>query len=111
MVESEAQQLSEEIMLDAVMEGWKGFQPVIQGIIELAEMCAKEPWDLPEKDPVLVKLSEDLKAKFEDDVRAAYSHTDKMERYAAKDAVKAKAVEAFLDEEAGITKEKNCSRV
>jgi polyribonucleotide nucleotidyltransferase len=105
MVESEAQELSEETMLSAVMAGWKAFQPVITGIIELAEMAAKDPWDMPEKDPKLVKLAADLKAKFEDDVRKAYSITDKQQRYAAKDAVKAAAVEAFVTEDGNITKE------
>ncbi len=47
MVESEAKELSEDVMLGAVMFGHRGFQPVIQAIIELAETCAKEPWDLP----------------------------------------------------------------
>ena len=46
MVESEAQELSEEIMLKAVMAGHAGFQPVIQAIIRLAEKAAKEPREL-----------------------------------------------------------------
>src|SRR6201997_3520147 len=50
MVESEAQELSEETMLGAVTFGHKGFQPVIQAIIELAETCARDPW--PMSDPV-----------------------------------------------------------
>ena len=105
MVESEASELSEEIMLGAVMHAWNGFQPVIDAIIDLAEMGAKEMWDMPAADPVAEKLQKDMKAKFEKDVAKAYTNTDKMERYAAKDAVKADAVEAFLDEENGITKE------
>lgn len=105
MVESEASELSEDIMLGAVMHAWKGFQPVIKGIIEMAEMAAKDPWDLPEKDPKIEKLAKELKAKYEDDVRKAYGIIDKQERYTAKDAVKAKAVEAFVNEENGITKE------
>jgi polyribonucleotide nucleotidyltransferase len=48
MVESEAQELSEEVMLGAVSFGHSAFQPVIQAIIELAEVAAKEPWPLPE---------------------------------------------------------------
>src|ERR1700682_5011475 len=48
MVESEAKELSEEIMLGAVTFGHKGFQPVINAIIELPETCAKEPWTVPE---------------------------------------------------------------
>src|SRR5215470_1137412 len=49
MVESEAKELSEDVMLGAVMFGHKSFQPVIQAIIELAEVAAKEPWNMPEK--------------------------------------------------------------
>ena len=48
MVESEAKELSEDIMLGAVTFGHKSFQPVIDAIIELAETCAKEPWTLAE---------------------------------------------------------------
>jgi len=48
MVESEASELSEEIMLGAVMHGHQAMQPVIDAIIALAEECAREPWDLPE---------------------------------------------------------------
>src|SRR6201999_3635050 len=47
MVESEAKELSEEVMLGAVTFGHKEFQPVIDAIIELAETCAKEPWAMP----------------------------------------------------------------
>ncbi|HEU4838484.1 MAG TPA: polyribonucleotide nucleotidyltransferase, partial [Micavibrio sp.] len=105
MVESEAHELPEDVMLGAVMHAWKGFQPVIAAIIELAEMAAKDPWDMPQENPVLTKLAKDLKAKYEDDVRKAYGNTDKGERYAAKDAIKAAAVEAFVSEENDITKE------
>src|SRR6202166_4730157 len=48
MVESEAQELSEEVMLGAVTFGHAAFQPVINLIIELAEQAAKDPWPLPE---------------------------------------------------------------
>ena len=47
MVESEAKELSEETMLAAVVFGHSQFQPVIDLIIDLAQVCAKEPWDLP----------------------------------------------------------------
>ena len=47
MVESEAAELSEEVMLGAVTFGHRSLQPVIDMIIELAEDCAKDPWDLP----------------------------------------------------------------
>ena len=48
MVESEARELPEDVMLGAVTFGHEGFQPVIRAIIELAEHAAKEPWTLPE---------------------------------------------------------------
>ena len=44
MVESEASELSEEVMLGAVTFGHEQMQPVIQAIVELAESCAREPW-------------------------------------------------------------------
>ncbi len=47
MVESEAKELSEDVMLGAVMFGHQSFQPVIEAIIDLAETCAREPWALP----------------------------------------------------------------
>ena len=50
MVESEAKELSEDVMLGAVMYGQKHFQPVLDAIVKLAERAAKEPWDLKPKD-------------------------------------------------------------
>src|SRR6266567_2963667 len=46
MVESEAKELTEDVMLGAVMFGHRHFQPVINAIIQLAEKAAKEPRDL-----------------------------------------------------------------
>ncbi len=57
MVESEAHELSEDVMLGAVEFGHKHFQPVIQAIIELAEHAAKEPWTMPEPAPEAAQLS------------------------------------------------------
>lgn len=106
MVESEAKELDEQIMLGAVMEGWKGFQPVIQMIIELAEMAAKDPWDLVEEDPALTKLGEALKAEYKDGLTKAYAITEKTERVAAISELKKAAVEKFTNEEAGIDEAK-----
>ena len=93
MVESEAKELSEEQMLEAVMMGHRGFQPVIEAIIRLAEKAAKEPRDLtlPEKG----EIEKAVAAIAEADLREAYKKTVKQERYAAVDAVK-KKVEAEL---------------
>ena len=94
MVESEARELSEETMLDAVMTGHRGFQPVIEAIIRLAEKAAKEPRDLvlPEKGEIEKAVS----AIAESELREAYKKTVKQERYAAVDAVKAKVNAALL---------------
>jgi len=93
MVESEAKELSEEIMLGAVMFGHEAFQPVIDAIIRLAEKCAKEPWDYQPED------HSDLEARVrklvEADLAAAYTITDKTERYAAVGAAKDKARDAL----------------
>jgi polyribonucleotide nucleotidyltransferase len=60
MVESEAKELSEETMLEAVMTGHRGFQPVIEAIIRLAERAAKEPRDFvaPNKEAVAKAIAE-----------------------------------------------------
>ena len=50
MVESEASELSEDVMLGAVMFGHKSIQPVIDLIISLAEECAKEPFNVEQPD-------------------------------------------------------------
>jgi polyribonucleotide nucleotidyltransferase len=97
MVESEAKELSEETMLQAVMEGHRSFQPVIGAIIRLAEKAAKEPRELvaPDKSPVLNAVL----GHGESELRAAYAITAKQERYAAVDAVKAKVMAALAPEE------------
>lgn len=80
MVESEAHELSEEIMLGAVTFGHEQMQPVINMIIELAEMCAKEPWNLPEPAPEAAIVREKFLRDFGDALREAYKITDKLAR-------------------------------
>ena len=82
MVESEAEELSEEIMLGAVTFGHDSVKPVIDAIIDLAETCAKEPRDLPEEPAETGEIKavlENHRAAFE----AAYKLADKAERQAA----------------------------
>ena len=82
MVESEAEELSEEIMLGAVTFGHDSVKPVIDAIIDLAESCAKEPRDLPEEPAETGEIKavlENHRAVFE----AAYKLADKAERQAA----------------------------
>jgi polyribonucleotide nucleotidyltransferase len=96
MVESEAKELSEEIMLKAVMAGHKSFQPVIEAIIRLAERAAKEPRELTTVDKSAVEKA--VLAIGEADLRAAYAITNKQQRYSAVDAVKAKVFAELLPE-------------
>lgn len=91
MVESEAKELSEDIMLDGVMFGYKSFQPVIDLIISLAEMAAKEPRDLPPPAYDKKALQEKLKAVVGSEIADAYNETAKQIRYSKLDAAKAKA--------------------
>ena len=98
MVESEAKELSEDIMLGAVMAGHKAFQPVIDMIIKLAEKAAKEPWDYQPADYSAEEAR--VRKLVEADLAKAYTITDKTERYAAVGAAKEKAVaELALTEE------------
>src|SRR6202011_5605121 len=90
MVESEAKELSEDVMLGAVMFGHKQFQPVIQAIIELAESCAKEPWDLPTKSTNYATLEERLRAAIGGEIAAAYGEQQKQARQNRLEAAKAK---------------------
>ncbi|MDP6174132.1 MAG: polyribonucleotide nucleotidyltransferase, partial [Rhodospirillales bacterium] len=80
MVESEAGQLSEEVMLGAVMFGHEANQTVIDGIIDLAEKCAKEPWDLPSKPEGEDELAARIAGLAEESLRQAYGETVKSVR-------------------------------
>lgn len=96
MVESEAKELSEEIMLGAVVFGQKGIQPVIDAVIRLAEVAAKEPREFEPDDHSALENA--MLSIAEEDLRKAYKITEKAQRYAAVDAVKAKVKEHFLPE-------------
>ena len=97
MVESEAKELSEDVMLDAVMTGHRGFQPVIEAIIRLAEKAAKEPRDFSAPDNSAVETA--VASVAEAELREAYKITAKAERYKAVDAVKAKVTAAVFAED------------
>ena len=94
MVESEAKELSEEIMLGAVMFAHRECKTVIEAIISLAEKAAKDPWELPgQSDQSQVKAT--LKHLIGADLDAAYKITDKQKRQDAVNDARAKARETF----------------
>lgn len=80
MVESEAQELSEEVMLGAVMFGFENFQPVIKMIEELNAEAGKERWETPtfpkEFDELYARVEKEFRAKYEE----AFKETDKLKR-------------------------------
>jgi polyribonucleotide nucleotidyltransferase len=98
MVESEAKELPEHVMLGAVTFGHREFQPVIQAIIDLAETCAREPWSLPPKPPELEEIGARLRDAVGPLIEAAYATQGKQDRSNRLDAAKAKLVELFPDE-------------
>ncbi|PCI50056.1 MAG: polyribonucleotide nucleotidyltransferase [Alphaproteobacteria bacterium] len=105
MVESEAKELSEDIMLGAVMFGHEQMQVVIDAIIELAELAAKEPMEMPE--PVdHSELAAKVATLAEADLRAAYGETVKQVRstqlHAIKDRVVVELTEADENINAGV---------
>src|SRR5689334_11890892 len=94
MVESEAKELPEAVMLGAVMFGHKHMQPVIEAIIRLAEKAAKEPRDFQPADHSA--LEKEMLGLIEGELRKAYAIPRKQERYAAVDACKAKVIAHFI---------------
>jgi polyribonucleotide nucleotidyltransferase len=98
MVESEAQELSEDVMLGAVEFGHKAFQAVIQGIIELAEVAAKDPWPLPEESDATKALKARIAELGRAPMAEAYKIVEKLARQNAVGAVK-KQVVAQLESE------------
>ena len=103
MVESEAKELSEEIMLGAVMFGHKSFQPVIEAIIKLAERAAKEPWPLPTANAAAEQVATTVANTIGGDLTAAYAETSKQARSDRLTAAKEKVTAAV--EEAGLPKD------
>ena len=98
MVESQASELSEEVMLGAVMHGHREFQPVINAIISLAEKCAKEPREVPENNDD--ELKEKVSGIARGDLEAAYQEGDKSARQEKIAAAKDKVMADLLPEDA-----------
>ncbi|MDZ3836262.1 MAG: polyribonucleotide nucleotidyltransferase [Rhodospirillales bacterium] len=99
MVESEAKELSEDVMLGAVMFGHRAIQPVVDAIVELAEACAREPIDLPTPPAGLADLSERLRASGEGDLRTAYGESVKTMRREKVAALKLQLSDALSADE------------
>ena len=95
MVESEAKELSEEIMLGAVKFGHESMQEVIKLIVNLAEECANDPWEFEYN--VNNELMNELKSEYETQIRDSYSIVDKMERQNSLSEIKSAVEEKYAD--------------
>jgi polyribonucleotide nucleotidyltransferase len=104
MVESEAHELSEEVMLGAVTFGHQAFQTVIEGIIELAEKAAKEPWALPEADAAVTALKAKLAEIGSAPIAEAYKETQKLLRQGKVGAAKKAILAQLSEDEAAMAK-------
>jgi polyribonucleotide nucleotidyltransferase len=95
MVESEAKELPEDIMLGAVVFGQMQFQPVLDAIVKLAERAAKEPWELKTKDDT-TEIVARVRELGESGLREAYMIAAKQERRDRVAAVKDEVVAALV---------------
>ena len=104
MVESEASELSEEVMLGAVMYAHEQFQVVIDSVAEFAKEVGVSPreWVAPDENESLLTS---IKSKFESQISEAYQTVDKMERYEKMGEIKDAAVEEFVSEDDLITED------
>ena len=96
MVESEAKQLSEDQMLEAVTLGQKSYKLVIDAIIELAKESAKEPWILKEKADEIKQLPSKIVSEFRDQFIEAYKIIEKQKRTEKLDEIRSLISEKYL---------------
>lgn len=97
MVESEAKELPEDIMLKAVKFGHESFEPILKLIEKMVKKAGKPQWSLPKPDPEAADIAKRVKKIAEKDLRKAYSIKVKQDRYAAIDAAKQKVTEQLAE--------------
>ena len=99
MVESEANELSEEKMLEAVMFGHAQSKPVIEMIVNLAEECAKDPVELPPEPDNLEKLEKEITSMSVKDLEKAYQEKNKKSRHEKIEEIKKQVLEKLTKED------------
>ena len=97
MVESEASELTEQQMLDAVKFGHEGFVPVIKMIEDLAKECKKPDWVVEKKD--LSEVKKKLESEFTKDLKKAFSIKIKQDRSNLISEVTEKAKKLYEEDE------------
>ncbi len=98
MVESEANGLTEEEMLNAVKFGHEGFVPIIEMIEDLAKECRKPEWTVEKKD--LSEIKKKLEDEFTEDLKKAFSTRDKQDRSNQISEITEKAKKLYEENEA-----------
>ena len=98
MIESEAHELSEKQMLDAVVLGQENYKTVIEAIISLAKKAAKEPWELKEKDEEIKNLPSKIDEDFGKEFIDAYKITEKQKRSEKLSSLRNEISEKFVSE-------------
>ena len=99
MVESEANELSEEKMLEAVMFGHAQSKPVIEMIVNLAEECAKDPVELSPEPDNLEKLEKEITSMSVKDLEKAYQEKNKKSRHEKIEEIKKQVLEKLTKED------------
>ncbi len=102
MVESQANELTEEVMLGAVMFGHEAYQDVINAIIDLAERAAKDPRPVEETPQEVLDLEAKVRELGEGSIREAYTEKEKLVRQEKVSAAKKAVIEQLSEEEAAI---------
>ncbi|QYU67771.1 hypothetical protein J4558_23260 [Leptolyngbya sp. 15MV] len=97
MVESEAKELSEEVMLGAVLFAHDEIKKVVNLIVDLAEKAAKDPWDVAQADNSAMKA--EIKGLIGADVAKAYGTTDKTARREALEVARQKVKDHYADQD------------
>ena len=95
MIESEAHELSEQQMLDAVVLGQESYKPIIEAIISLAKKGAKEPWAIPEKENELKSLPGKIRDEYGKQFIEAYKVIEKKIRSEKLNIIRSEIVEKF----------------
>ncbi len=98
MIESEAHELSEKQMLDAVVLGQENYKTVIEAIISLAKKAAKEPWALKEKDEEIKNLPSQINEDFGKEFIDAYKIIEKQKRSEKLSSLRNEISEKFISE-------------
>ena len=98
MVESEANELPEDILLEAVSFGHHSFQPIIEMISELNREVGKPAWGNPEPDPRAQEIYDDIDKNYREKITKAYTISDKQERVHAIENIYSNALEDCEEE-------------